>query len=1355
MQTEHVVARCLWDHSFDAPSDALALQDFISRWSHTVLHEELASCFGDLCPSGHAWRIEELELDLGRIWLDELAQELPRRLSAALREALQNMLLNRQVGGAQEADARLLDSSGSMQEFIGCFLSQGMTPWWYTGARDPGEVWDQEASEHAPIVANLVRDLGRREHVRRRLVWQFGEQRVRQLIFLLEPWHGGNICAWADQLFSIQAGRRLPETAPGEFRRETWLLVLTHLLCERGSLFNTVAFARGVLQGVAQRYRMNYLSLIGLMHQAASVLHARGEGDHLFFKVIEALVRHDRVADEASAQQPPAPDYWSMLRRMLRHRNAKLQLGSDTLQLNELFSALAQDAPERMASLLREEGRAQTVREGILKHFEPAQLEQLVAVLEPSDHGFIVAYAEQAQSLGDLRGWDRIAVWQVLLGYLLLQRGPQFSRRQFTHQILLELCKRHGLDYGLVLDLLIHANHVQFPQRHRFELQDILLELRVRHWREQGTTDAIDIRPDDDGTHAQARVQAWRAHLLRYLGAAMDEIGKSSSDPDQPPDARHLAALPGFRALFPSGSSRSTTALASLLDAPELRALSDGVLAMRLVQFAGAGNLAHLMAMIEPQAGSFCFELIECCRDWVRTGRLPALASMDLGLQLAACLIQALPGFRSARQARLAGSHSFGMAAFRQRWLRLLQREAQVDAAALAEQLTECAVPGTSTAQVHWAAWGALSAPQSTAQIAHGISQAKQPHIAPATAAMAAVTQEREASAASWSTRQLLRAVGLHLRASGRDVAARRHVPPALAALPLFELWALLGQRDEPVIRNWMLAHPQKSQLVRRLAQVQPIAALARSHQARWPAELGAPEECLSHWSSVLRGSGQWQGASALLEQQLTEIMWAVSLESGDGAQSPARLLVRMAHLACQRLGISRSSCIASLGSQPHVGRYAPWQAAYRALLGNAEQGETTRMPPDAESSARQAKQYRQDMLGNYLDHPRLAEIVRHLLREGRVPGWLNLREAWDPERLLHDLCSLRPQAAQAMLREHLSHPAALLRLHRNLRFSSLVDAVRDTDAASESEAMHLQRLHLALAQLGFGAADSSLARATLFDIVLLQWVEQVRGAFSPERVLRELAWRLSRTQPELGRKLMQALSRQQALPPTLRTAIQKAQERQPDPAANAGASPAGAASSVKPTGPARPSMADTSRRAMSHATLHATPMRIQNAGMVLLQSYIPLLFSRMGLQEGDAFVSDEARRRALHCLQYLVTGREETAEHHLILNKLLCGCRLHQPVELSIALSEQEKETCIDLLRAVIGHWPEADGSSVDGFRGNWLVRSASLHETPEKWDLIVERRSWDILLTRFPLSYSVVKLPWMEKAIYVTWPT
>ena len=168
-----------------------------------------------------------------------------------------------------------------------------------------------------------------------------------------------------------------------------------------------------------------------------------------------------------------------------------------------------------------------------------------------------------------------------------------------------------------------------------------------------------------------------------------------------------------------------------------------------------------------------------------------------------------------------------------------------------------------------------------------------------------------------------------------------------------------------------------------------------------------------------------------------------------------------------------------------------------------------------------------------------------------------------------------------------------------------------------------------------------------------------------------------------------------------------------------------------------------------------ASPIRINNAGLVILQGFFMPYLARLELVKDRQFVSEQARRQAVHCLQFLVSGQSQTQEQYLALNKLLCGLPLQQPLEAGFDMTPSQVEIGDGLLRAAIGHWSAIGSSSIDGFRGNWLVRDGTLADAGDHWDLIVERRAYDILLARSPMSYSVITLPWMAKPIYVTWPT
>ena len=161
----------------------------------------------------------------------------------------------------------------------------------------------------------------------------------------------------------------------------------------------------------------------------------------------------------------------------------------------------------------------------------------------------------------------------------------------------------------------------------------------------------------------------------------------------------------------------------------------------------------------------------------------------------------------------------------------------------------------------------------------------------------------------------------------------------------------------------------------------------------------------------------------------------------------------------------------------------------------------------------------------------------------------------------------------------------------------------------------------------------------------------------------------------------------------------------------------------------------------------------IKNAGLVILNNYIEMLFERLHLTSNKQFTSAENQSKAVHYLQYMVTGLSNTEETILPLNKVLCGLLVTQTVPTGITISEEEELLIDGLIKAAISHWSSVGETSVNGFRGNWLVRDGLLQELEDRWELTVEKRVYDLLLDKSPFSFSIIKYPWMEKSLHVIW--
>ena len=159
------------------------------------------------------------------------------------------------------------------------------------------------------------------------------------------------------------------------------------------------------------------------------------------------------------------------------------------------------------------------------------------------------------------------------------------------------------------------------------------------------------------------------------------------------------------------------------------------------------------------------------------------------------------------------------------------------------------------------------------------------------------------------------------------------------------------------------------------------------------------------------------------------------------------------------------------------------------------------------------------------------------------------------------------------------------------------------------------------------------------------------------------------------------------------------------------------------------------------------------NAGMVLAAPYLPRLWSMLELTEHGAFKSPQAAERAVHLLQFMVNEKTASPEYQLVLNKLLCGVGGGLPIVREIRITDHEADVIEQLIKAMILHWKVIGNTSVKGLRESFLQRPGWLHLKDDAWHLRVQEGVFDMLLDQLPWSFSIIKYPWMERAVHVSW--
>jgi hypothetical protein len=163
------------------------------------------------------------------------------------------------------------------------------------------------------------------------------------------------------------------------------------------------------------------------------------------------------------------------------------------------------------------------------------------------------------------------------------------------------------------------------------------------------------------------------------------------------------------------------------------------------------------------------------------------------------------------------------------------------------------------------------------------------------------------------------------------------------------------------------------------------------------------------------------------------------------------------------------------------------------------------------------------------------------------------------------------------------------------------------------------------------------------------------------------------------------------------------------------------------------------------------TAIWIQNAGLVLLHPFLPVLFDRL------LVVNDQRQiiniKKALGLIHYLLYGEEEYSDAKMVLPKIFCGIPYSDPIPIDVAINSAEQEECNELMLSVIEYWEALKNTSAKGLLETFVWRRGKLSPGDNGWLLRVENRTEDILLDRLPWSIGYIKLPWMITPLTTEW--
>jgi hypothetical protein len=475
----HIVQYQIFDVAFSNARRSYELQNKISDIFHNQLMDGMEQLFSRLVPDDTILTLGEVDIDLGSIPYNLIEYDLADRILTELeREIKYRLALRPSKNGDEDNIQQFKNVETGYANLLEYFLLTGAMPWWATGEllTDPVTIMEHLIIKDAAGLKQLIIKVGQHSYVRQRLVYQFSEEVIRNIVTILEPGQAAFIFDYHTTVVQTHHHEKLIEGATNtEFDKALWLFILTYILVDRGSLFNQKIFVRSTLGQMAHHYNRSYAQILALLSKALASYNltdvqnsdltviiselAVDEFDDRRGPVLNITDGSGTTADETVQQNIELIKHYLVFGSLPWWSEPYADSGLVTILLD-----LIKLVPKALTKLITALGQSEEVRKRITTAFNDEVITAIVKLLEPANATFIINYVEEVQVIhvkkpvvySDGKDFKK-AVWKFIFDFLLLERGSVFNERMFLDSNIRKLASNYNIQYADMLIYLVQS----------------------------------------------------------------------------------------------------------------------------------------------------------------------------------------------------------------------------------------------------------------------------------------------------------------------------------------------------------------------------------------------------------------------------------------------------------------------------------------------------------------------------------------------------------------------------------------------------------------------------------------------------------------------------------------------------------------------------------------------------------------------------------------------------------------------------------------------------------------------------------------------------------------------------------
>lgn len=1395
--SRHIVSKINWDLTFDKKEKIQDLQSKFGAWSKVDMLAEMNELFNGICPIDQTWKIDELEIDLGDLNYEDLEDELPKRFRLALYEKLVEMTY-RSVRGDRKI--QILDANSSLLELLSKYLISGYLPWNETGIISINELFLGQYRNNQHNLIERIKQLGKSERVRRRIAWQFNEASVKILIKEIEPNNYTEIFDFTDEFSKLQEKDSIVQTSTNEFRKTLWFWVLNHLFEERGTLFNRLAFMESTIEQMAQHYNLSFASLLLEIEIAVEKISKIYTLKSDFVKALHLISKRQSKRQLIVAQNQADNEYYFERLRSWFLENETVNNEITSTNANELLIRLAKSNPTQLKALLKS---LPTENARVKKQFDllNSDTTQALTLLFAPSHGKELAILfnhlrEFSIKKGlSFRNWNTLLVRFLTLiseesnpvaaFFAELVKENHHETKKLVKFCYSENIQSHGgteelkrIQPELFRSFIttIHQLNYTYSATNHLEKLDWFVNLFQTKLDRFGLKDHF-FTPTLQNTPT---FESFLTNQPDFLVNVLEELVKSKNGLSQfliylnDEQLTQLAKLPQMR------KDKNVINFAEVIDEvvepltyDVRRSISREYYRLFVPwRLKTPGNqsemtwkkyvVVNLILFIErkhPNEAMFIAtrlirraDLEAPIAKWLMDFMEKRLGSIDLTTLVSELEVLAKAGIERTVLSKFVLKNKHITA--KNKLLNLSSSDAakimnllipdlgNVYKKIALDPLKFAQIKSTHLIDMHHVDvvfWKLLmDHKKHRFKLEVFLKNMKE--------SLLKLVQSKEIQKLNYS--EITNEMEQKLKVQSKPEVGNKFSKELLFLLNTFDsssdgtliqksIQATLEKSSDELIQILINTRLTSSNFAKIMQEVDLLVFSTQILTSRNPekTEFLAVVEFLS----VLVDRKGTNSINLKLHENAWNILFKIIQRQPGGLDSLKELVLAIARELSLQSGLKSSDILHIIRLKKT--KLTPFLKTILIQLNPVFDA------VDVPEKLNDNSTYLQEILTSELG----VELIETCVFSNKLPVWFIPPELISPKQVLKLILEENPYEFQQYLQKTNRLEEVIEKLYQIVTRTSSktwVKFLRTIGLNKEPLVVEIDSLFSFFEQISSDHLKQ-VKKEVLLQILFRKTIMAIKSGrwdrLSPKLLWQELIWdataRFGAKEQELIAELMGMNER---LSVNLRMSLIQLVE-QKKTSAN---------SLIESNQTLVKKASNLKDDIIEKPALLTEGISINNAGLVLVNGYVKTLFDRLNLLEGNHFKNNEAVDHAVHYLQYVVNGLTHNEEHFLVLNKLICGLHPTHTVSDGLEISEANKTLIDGMIQAIINYWPAIGDCSINGFRGNWLIRDGILREENDRWNLIIEKRAYDILIQQAPFSFGIIKHPWMEKPIHVNWP-